>query len=77
MLAERILKLGGATGVGICCGAAVEFAAGIRARAPVILQRLCLEWAFRLCLEPRRLARRYFIESPQGIAVVLSEAFGQ
>ncbi len=45
----------------ICCGAAVEVLAGVRPRAPQILQRLGLEWAFRLAIEPRRLARRYLL----------------
>lgn len=43
----------------VCCGAAIEVLAGMRPRAPRILQRLGLEWAFRLAIEPRRLARRY------------------
>lgn len=45
----------------ICCGAAVEVLAGIRPRAPYLLQRAGLEWAFRLAIEPRRLARRYLL----------------
>jgi N-acetylglucosaminyldiphosphoundecaprenol N-acetyl-beta-D-mannosaminyltransferase len=45
----------------ICCGAAIEVLAGMRPRAPRILQRLGLEWAFRLAIEPRRLARRYLL----------------
>jgi N-acetylglucosaminyldiphosphoundecaprenol N-acetyl-beta-D-mannosaminyltransferase len=45
----------------ICCGAAVEVLAGVRPRAPRLLQRLGLEWAFRLAIEPRRLARRYLL----------------
>jgi N-acetylglucosaminyldiphosphoundecaprenol N-acetyl-beta-D-mannosaminyltransferase len=45
----------------ICCGAAVEVLAGIRPRAPHVLQRVGLEWAFRLAIEPRRLARRYLV----------------
>jgi N-acetylglucosaminyldiphosphoundecaprenol N-acetyl-beta-D-mannosaminyltransferase len=45
----------------ICCGAALEVLAGVRPRAPQILQRLGLEWAFRLAIEPRRLARRYLL----------------
>jgi N-acetylglucosaminyldiphosphoundecaprenol N-acetyl-beta-D-mannosaminyltransferase len=45
----------------ICCGAAVEVLAGVRPRAPDILQRVGLEWAFRLAIEPRRLARRYLL----------------
>jgi len=45
----------------VCCGAAIEVLAGMRPRAPRILQRLGLEWAFRLAIEPRRLARRYLL----------------
>jgi N-acetylglucosaminyldiphosphoundecaprenol N-acetyl-beta-D-mannosaminyltransferase len=45
----------------ICCGAAVEVLAGVRPRAPRILQRVGLEWAFRLAIEPRRLVRRYLL----------------
>lgn len=45
----------------ICCGAAIEVLAGMRPRAPRVLQRLGLEWAFRLAIEPRRLARRYLL----------------
>ena len=43
----------------VCCGAAIEVLAGVRPRAPRVLQRLGLEWAFRLAIEPRRLFRRY------------------
>lgn len=45
----------------VCCGAAIEVLAGMRPRAPRFLQRLGLEWAFRLAIEPRRLARRYLL----------------
>lgn len=45
----------------ICCGAAVEVLAGVRPRAPRWLQRVGMEWAFRLAIEPRRLARRYLL----------------
>ena len=45
----------------VCCGAAIEVLAGIRPRAPLELQRLGLEWAWRLAIEPRRLAGRYLL----------------
>ncbi|MGH3828013.1 MAG: WecB/TagA/CpsF family glycosyltransferase [Pseudonocardiaceae bacterium] len=41
------------------CGAGIPMAAGQFRRAPVVVQRLGLEWLHRLALEPRRLARRY------------------
>jgi N-acetylglucosaminyldiphosphoundecaprenol N-acetyl-beta-D-mannosaminyltransferase len=44
------------------CGAAIPLAAGQLRRAPQRVQRLGLEWAYRLMLEPRRLARRYLVD---------------
>jgi len=43
------------------CGAAIAMAAGEFPRAPRVLQDAGLEWAFRLALEPRRLAGRYLL----------------
>ena len=40
-------------------GAAFDFLARRKVQAPAWLQRLGLEWAFRLACEPRRLWRRY------------------
>jgi N-acetylglucosaminyldiphosphoundecaprenol N-acetyl-beta-D-mannosaminyltransferase len=40
-------------------GAAFDFHAGLIPQAPDALQRVGLEWAFRLVHEPRRLWRRY------------------
>jgi beta-1,4-glucosyltransferase len=43
-------------------GALFDFWAGNKPRAPVWVQRMRLEWFYRLCLEPRRLARRYTVD---------------
>jgi N-acetylglucosaminyldiphosphoundecaprenol N-acetyl-beta-D-mannosaminyltransferase len=43
----------------VCAGATIDFLAGHRRRSPVWMQRLGLEWFYRLCAEPRRLAGRY------------------
>ena len=43
----------------ICAGATIDFLAGHRQRSPVWMRRLGLEWFYRLCAEPRRLAGRY------------------
>jgi N-acetylglucosaminyldiphosphoundecaprenol N-acetyl-beta-D-mannosaminyltransferase len=40
-------------------GGAIDMVTGARRRAPRIVQRAGMEWLFRLCLEPRRLLRRY------------------
>lgn len=45
----------------ICCGAAITFAGGEVPRAPVWMQRVGLEWLFRLATEPRRLAGRHLL----------------
>jgi N-acetylglucosaminyldiphosphoundecaprenol N-acetyl-beta-D-mannosaminyltransferase len=50
-------------------GAAFDFLAGIKRRAPLWMQRNGLEWLFRLGSEPRRLWRRYAYIVP-GFAVV-------
>jgi N-acetylglucosaminyldiphosphoundecaprenol N-acetyl-beta-D-mannosaminyltransferase len=41
-------------------GGAIDVTAGRTRRAPLLLQRLGLEWLYRLAQEPRRLAPRYF-----------------
>jgi N-acetylglucosaminyldiphosphoundecaprenol N-acetyl-beta-D-mannosaminyltransferase len=43
-------------------GISLSFLAGEQRRAPVVLQRLGLEWLHRLCHEPHRLFRRYVIQ---------------
>jgi N-acetylglucosaminyldiphosphoundecaprenol N-acetyl-beta-D-mannosaminyltransferase len=43
----------------LAVGAAFDFHAGIRARAPRWMQRTGTEWLYRLAREPRRLAGRY------------------
>lgn len=56
-LAEQVERLGVPVGVNV--GAAFDFVAGRIPRAPLWLQRVGLEWAYRLSREPRRLAPRY------------------
>ncbi|HVF92859.1 MAG TPA: WecB/TagA/CpsF family glycosyltransferase [Sphingomonas sp.] len=65
LLAHAIADRGDATGIGLCIGAAIEFVVGERQRAPRLLQRLSLEWAFRLAAEPRRMWRRYLVTGPR------------
>jgi beta-1,4-glucosyltransferase len=43
-------------------GALFDFWAGDKPRAPLFIQKLRLEWCYRLCLEPKRLMRRYTID---------------
>ena len=45
--------------VAIAAGATIDFLAGVQRRAPRWIQKLRLEWLFRLATDPRRLAGRY------------------
>jgi N-acetylglucosaminyldiphosphoundecaprenol N-acetyl-beta-D-mannosaminyltransferase len=65
------IQAAGATGIGLCLGAALDFWTGMRPRAPGWVQRLGLEWVFRLGQEPRRLARRYLIDDWTILGVLL------
>lgn len=64
ILAYRIARTGQATGVGLCIGASLQFLTDEQVRAPKIMQRLSLEWLFRLLSDPRRLWRRYLVDGP-------------
>lgn len=64
MLAYRIARTGGATGIGFCIGASLDFLTGSQTRAPASMQRLSMEWLYRLGSDPRRLWRRYLIDGP-------------
>lgn len=48
----------------LAVGAAFNFHAGLLSQAPPVLQRLGLEWFYRLVREPRRLWRRYVYLNP-------------
>jgi len=72
-LAAAIAATGLATGTGLCIGAGLEFLAGARRRAPRWMQAAGLEWLFRLAGEPRRLARRYLIDCPVVVPLLLAQ----
>jgi N-acetylglucosaminyldiphosphoundecaprenol N-acetyl-beta-D-mannosaminyltransferase len=44
-------------------GASAEFYAGIKRRAPKFIRIMCMEWLYRFLQEPRRLFKRYFLNS--------------
>jgi N-acetylglucosaminyldiphosphoundecaprenol N-acetyl-beta-D-mannosaminyltransferase len=48
-------------------GAAFDWFAGVKPRAPDAMQNMGLEWAFRLATEPRRLAGRYLHVLPRAL----------
>jgi N-acetylglucosaminyldiphosphoundecaprenol N-acetyl-beta-D-mannosaminyltransferase len=48
----------------VAVGAAFDMLSGSIPQAPRWMQRSGLEWLFRLCQEPRRLAHRYLVYNP-------------
>jgi N-acetylglucosaminyldiphosphoundecaprenol N-acetyl-beta-D-mannosaminyltransferase len=58
--------------VALGIGAGLDFLAGRHKRAPRWMAKSGLEWAFRLAQEPRRLWRRYLVESPRFATIVLA-----
>ena len=73
LIARQIADLGHTGGVALCVGASIDFLAGTRIRAPLWLRNLSLEWAYRLAQEPRRLWRRYLVESPKILRIFMAK----
>lgn len=65
IIALRVSRIGGATGTAFCVGASLQFLTGQVKRAPRAVQRVGLEWAYRLVSQPRRMWRRYLFEGPR------------
>ena len=53
-------------------GAAFDINAGLRRSAPALMQRMGLEWLYRLIREPRRLWYRYLRNNPAFLLAVTS-----
>jgi len=64
MVAWAAFQRGDVKGIGICCGASLDFLSGKTDRAPNWMRRLRMEWLHRLLSEPRRLAKRYLLDGP-------------
>lgn len=77
LLAQALKRRARATGTGLCIGAAVDFLVYPKRRAPAWISRIGLEWLFRLLCEPRRLWRRYLVNSPQLLRLWIREWRGR
>ncbi len=60
----------------LAVGAAFNFHAGELAQAPPVLQRLGLEWFFRLLKEPTRLWQRYLLLNPYYLSLLFLQWTG-
>ncbi len=54
-------------------GAAFDFLAGVKPQAPRWMMKIGFEWFFRLVTEPKRLWKRYLIECPLFVYLILRE----
>lgn len=57
-------------------GAAFDFHAGVKAQSPAWMQKMGLEWLFRLITEPRRLWKRYLYHNPRFIFLAIADLLG-
>lgn len=58
-------------------GAAFDFHSGRVRQAPAAMQKLGLEWLFRLIMEPRRLWKRYAKHNPRFVGKFMLQLLGQ
>jgi exopolysaccharide biosynthesis WecB/TagA/CpsF family protein len=64
-VAQALRARGTARGLALCIGASLNFVTGHEKRAPLWMQKIALEWLFRLLQNPKRLARRYLVRGPR------------
>lgn len=63
--------------MGMALGAALDFVAGNKKRAPRWMQKLGLEWLFRFILEPSRMGKRYFVDDLPFFWLLLKQMRGR
>jgi exopolysaccharide biosynthesis WecB/TagA/CpsF family protein len=65
LLARMLKARGKARGMAFCIGASINFLTGVERRAPPWMQRIGMEWLYRLVHDPGRLAKRYLVRGPR------------
>ena len=70
-IAQNLHRVNASIQIGI--GGAFEVMAGLAKRAPKWMHTAGLEWLYRFIQEPKRLFRRYFIEAPLFIPLILKQ----
>lgn len=58
-------------------GAAIDFEAGNKPRAPELISKLGLEWLYRLASEPKRLWKRYLLDDFPFLWLIFKERLSQ
>jgi exopolysaccharide biosynthesis WecB/TagA/CpsF family protein len=65
IIAHQLQQRGIARGLALCIGASINYITGSERRAPRWMQKLGLEWLFRLLQNPKRMAKRYLVRGPR------------
>ena len=63
--------------IAIGVGAAFDVVAGNIPRSPEWMQKMGLEWFYRLIREPGRLYRRYLVEAPLSIPMIIKQIISE
>ncbi len=63
--------------IAIGVGAAFDVVAGNIPRSPEWMQKMGLEWFYRLIREPGRLYRRYLVEAPLFIPMIIKQIISE
>ncbi|RUA14307.1 MAG: glycosyltransferase, partial [Flavobacteriia bacterium] len=58
-------------------GAAFDFITGNKKHAPAWMQKIGMEWLFRLASEPRRLWKRYLKHNPRFVYYLILQLLGK
>ena len=69
----NLLKERDGDGTFLCIGASILFLAGEEKRAPILIQKMNLEWLYRLVQNPKRLAKRYLVDGLRIFPIYLRE----
>ena len=57
-------------------GALFDYVAGVEPPVPAWLNKMALEWLWRMMIDPRRKWRRYLVGNPEFVLRVLQQKFG-
>lgn len=73
-MADHLGRIDAPVMIGV--GAAFDFHAGVKKQAPLWMRRSGLEWLHRLASEPQRLWKRYLLNNPYFILLILLQLSG-
>lgn len=63
------------TNINIGVGATLDFMSGSVKRAPLIIQKIGLEWLYRLCSNPKRMFKRYIINDSYFFIILIKDIY--